>query len=382
MIRRALLPGAVLYAGCLAGPASAQYVLAFQDYNAPHIMCKAWERGSNTFLASGEAPNERPSGERFGYYAKKYGEETGKDLNYDCERFENITPDFRRTWEPGETYQGDSGDTYTLAKAPFLPDNWSTTPTPDEIEREAAQKKAEANAPRWVVCSTYDRAANMRYVGIVIETVAAKVPDEPSEQWVAALRAKKLLRSSSEATGECKVENTADAAQSRRADYLKFDPDFSGSIQQVHWALPGGTVAEANDAGGSNEETGSAEPAPPKKSAAEIAAEERAAREAQREAEFKAKQDEYERQLVDRERRVEEFNRLTAEMERQKEANRLEAEQQLADYQKKMSEHSEQIRQHDADVAAYERQVAATKLPQGLRRAKRAEKQRGSVDGR
>src|SRR6476660_7103854 len=70
MIRRALLPGAVLYAGCLAGPASAQYVLAFQDYNAPHIMCKAWERGSNTFLASGEAPNERPSGERFGYYVR------------------------------------------------------------------------------------------------------------------------------------------------------------------------------------------------------------------------------------------------------------------------------------------------------------------------
>lgn len=307
MIRRALLPGAVLYAGCLAGPASAQYVLAFQDYNAPHIMCKAWERGSNTFLASGEAPNERPSGDRFGYYAKKYGEETGKDLNYDCERFENITPDFRRTWEPGETYQGDSGDTYTLAKAPFLPDNWSTTPTPDEIEREAAQKKAEANAPRWVVCSTYDRAANMRYVGIVIETVAAKVPDEPSEQWVAALKHKKLLKSSSPVTGECKVESTADAAQSRRSEFLKFDPDFSGSVQQVAWALDGGMIKEAARSKAPLAQEESVEPAPPKKSAAEIAAEEAAARRAEHEAAFQAKQDEYERQVAERERKVKEF---------------------------------------------------------------------------
>src|SRR3954469_4914146 len=80
-------------------PAPAQLVLGFQDSNAPHIMCKAFISGSNVRMGSGETPNNPEAGNRFGYYAKKYGQETGQQINYDCERYDRITDEWRARWE-------------------------------------------------------------------------------------------------------------------------------------------------------------------------------------------------------------------------------------------------------------------------------------------
>ncbi|MCL6728972.1 hypothetical protein [Sphingomonas hankyongi] len=249
-----LVVGAAAVLGALNGSAvHAQYSIAAPDPDAPHIMCKAYKVGTNDVWASGEAPNVRESYSRFEYYARKYDE----NLRSDCQRFTNIDPDYRKSFEPGETYQGSFGDTYTLIQAPFLPEDWSTTPTPEEKTKAQAEKKGRK--------------------------------------------------------GEAAKPATAEAAS----------PE-------------------------------------PKKSAAQIAAEEAAARKAKYEAEFQAKQDEYERQLAERERKIQEFNELTAKMEAQKQANLAAAAAAADAYKKEQDKYADVVRQHQDEVARYEAQVNGT----------------------
>ena len=136
----------LVVAGLSASTARAQYSIALPDPDAPHIMCKAYKVGTNDVWASGEAPNVRESYSRFEYYARKYDDQ----LRSDCQRFTTIDPDYRKSFEPGQTYQGSFGDTFTLIQAPFLPEDWSTTPTPQEkAKSQAAEtgKKGEAAKP-------------------------------------------------------------------------------------------------------------------------------------------------------------------------------------------------------------------------------------------
>jgi len=161
------------------------------------------------------------------------------------------------------------------------------------------------------------------------------------------------------ATSWGKTSRQADGAISdyfgRRRWYL----DDTVNFDDLKKAKPEKPVLKEEQRASAKEESSEVSAAPPKKSAAQIAAEEAAARRAQREAEFQAKQDEYQRQLADRERRVQEFNELQAKMEAQKEANRLAAEKALAEYQAKMAEHSQTVAQHDAEQARYEQQFGA-----------------------
>jgi len=106
-----------------------------------------------------------------------------------------------------------------------------------------------------------------------------------------------------------------------------------------------------------------ATPAEPKKSAAQIAAEEAAARKAKYEAEFQAKQDEYERQLAERDRKVREFNELTAKMEAQKQANLAAAEAAANAYKQEQDKYAQTIRQHQDEVARYNAQVNGSAPP-------------------
>lgn len=101
-------------------------------------------------------------------------------------------------------------------------------------------------------------------------------------------------------------------------------------------------------------------PAEPKKSAAQAAAEAAAARKAEYEAEFQAKQDEYERLLADRERKVQEFNELQAKMEAQKQANLAAAEAAANAYKQEQEKYAETLRQHQDEVARYNAQVNGT----------------------
>ena len=101
---------------------------------------------------------------------------------------------------------------------------------------------------------------------------------------------------------------------------------------------------------------------PPRKSAAQIAAEEAAKRRAEYEAEFQKKQAEYERKLAEQQQQVEDYKRAQEELARTKEQQRLAAEKALADYQGQLAAHAETIRQHDAEVAKYEQELAAQKI--------------------
>jgi hypothetical protein len=219
-------------------------------------MCKAYKAGSNIVLGSGEAPNERESSSRFEYYAEQYDEK----LRTDCQRFTTIDPEYRKSFEPGETYTGSMGDVFTIEHAPFLPENWSTTPTPKEKGRKSKSDRTETKS-------------------------TAKSEHEVST--------------------------------------------------------------------------------PPKKSAAQVAAEEAAARKAQREAEFQAKQDEYERQMADRERKLQEFNELTAKMEAQKLANAAAAEAAASAYKQEQDKYAAALRQHQDEVSRYQAQVNGTTTTSG-----------------
>jgi hypothetical protein len=240
----------ILLAGAAVtgGPAAGQLVLGFQDYDDPYIMCKVYVTGSNVRLGSGETANTREAGDRFGYYAKKWAEETGHKINYDCERYERITDDWRARWAVGSSFVNDDGETITIEQAPFLPDDWASTPTPEEKEKLAAEKK----------------------------------PSQPEKT-----------------------------------------------------------------------EAAEAEPA---KSPAQLAAEEAAKRKAEREAEFQAKQAEYERQLAEQQKMVEDYKKAKEEVERTNAENQAKAEEAAAQFKAEQEAYAESIRRNE------ERQEAAKKL--------------------
>jgi hypothetical protein len=160
------------------GPAQSQYSIAGPDYDAPHIMCKAYKVGTNDVWASGEAPNQKESGARFEYYAKQYDE----DLRTDCQRFTNIDPDYRKSFEPGGSYQGSFGDTFTLIQAPFLPDNWSTTPTPEEKKQATAEKKpAKSAAEKSDTAEASSEPPKKSAAQVAVEEAAARRAEREAE---------------------------------------------------------------------------------------------------------------------------------------------------------------------------------------------------------
>jgi hypothetical protein len=258
--RRVNAVAAILLAAAAAtgGPAAGQLVLGFQDHDAPYIMCKVFVTGSNVRLGSGETANTREAGDRFGYYAKKWAEETGQKINYDCERYERITDEWRARWAVGSSFVNDDGETITIEQAPFLPDDWASTPTPEEKERLAAEKK-----------------------GSEVEKVEA-----------------------------AKAE--------------------------------------------------------PSKSAAQLAAEEAAKRRAEREAEFQAKQADYERKLAEQQKMVEDYKKAQEEVERTKAANQAKAEEAAAKFKAEQDAYAEQVRHHEESEAAARELMAAWDKRHGL----------------
>ena len=96
--------------------------------------------------------------------------------------------------------------------------------------------------------------------------------------------------------------------------------------------------------------------------AAEIAANERAARAAEREAEFQRKQADYEAKLAEQKRQVDDFNRANADIARKK-AEQVAAVKAAEDaFRKEQEAHAELMRQHEAEVAKYESELAASKV--------------------
>ncbi len=253
--------GLLLSAAITSHSASAQLVLGFQNHDDPYIMCKVYVTGSNVRLGSGETANTREAGDRFGYYAKKWAEETGNKINYDCERYERITDEWRARWEVGSSFVNDDGETITIEKAPFLPDNWASTPTPEEKEKLASEN--------------------------VKTNVAAK------------------------------------------------------------------------DSGGGSE--------PGKKSAAQIAAEEAAARKAKYEAEFQAKQAEYERKLAEQQQQVEDFKRAQEEVERTRAANQAKADAAAAAFKAEQEAYAESVRHNEAQQEAAKKLMADWDARHGLK---------------
>lgn len=96
--------------------------------------------------------------------------------------------------------------------------------------------------------------------------------------------------------------------------------------------------------------------AEPKKSAAQLAAEAAAERKAKYEAEFQAKQAEYERKLAEQQKQVEDFKRAQEEVERTKAANQAKADEAAAKFKAEQEAYAETLRRNE------ERQEAAKKL--------------------
>ena len=110
--------------------------------------------------------------------------------------------------------------------------------------------------------------------------------------------------------------------------------------------------------------------AEPKKSAAQIAAEEAAARKAKYEAEFQAKQDEYERKLAEQQKQVEDFKKAQEEVERTKAANQAKADAAAAAFKAEQEAYAESVRHNEAQQEAAKKLMADWDARHGLGQSK------------
>lgn len=172
------------------------------------------------------------------------------------------------------------------------------------------------------------------------------------DQWEVTLAAKlgkweRLVR------GKCLATADKASAEERHQNYKS-----NTNVQQT---IPFAPVKEARATLPSIKPQDEVKAAPPSeatkpsKSAAQLAAEEAAARRAEREAEFQRKQAQYERGLAEHQRQIAEYEQAKAAVARQNEANRAKAEKARAEFQ-------QQTEAHEAEVARYESEVAAQQV--------------------
>ena len=121
---------AAALAASLASSAAGQVSIGFDDGKKPNLLCRAWQ-GSGQLYGWEQVANNPNAQARFDYHARKFFEGTSGYVHIDCLSFENISAGFRATFEPGSFNNSDGGVT-TVLRAPFLPQDWTTTPVPTE----------------------------------------------------------------------------------------------------------------------------------------------------------------------------------------------------------------------------------------------------------
>ena len=129
--RASATPGVVfLGAMLITSSATGQVSIGYDDGKKPNLLCRAWQ-GSGQLYGWEQVANNPNAKDRFDYHARKFFEGTSGYIHVDCLSFENISPGFRATFEPGSFNNSDGGVT-TVLRAPFLPQDWTTTPVPTE----------------------------------------------------------------------------------------------------------------------------------------------------------------------------------------------------------------------------------------------------------
>jgi hypothetical protein len=214
--------------------------------------------------------------------------------------------------------------------------------------------------PRWVVCYTWDRETDDVYVSSINQTTYADTESDPTERWRDFLAQKVKL--SDRPWGGCNTEKSEADANWRRGVFLEQDPNFPPkNMVELEWTMPPAKLAKKGSKPASAKPVKEAKPAPvpaePKKSAAQIDAEERAARAAEREAEFQRKHEEYERGVAERNRQVEEYDRAKEAMARKQAEQKAAVDQAAAEYAQRMEAHSAEAERYES-----EREAAAAKL--------------------
>jgi len=105
------------------------------------------------------------------------------------------------------------------------------------------------------------------------------------------------------------------------------------------------------------------------KSPAALAAEERAVRATEREAEFQRKQAAYESGLAEQKRQVEEFERAEAEFARKKAEQQAKADAVMEAFRRQSDAHAELMRKHSEENTAYREKIARLATPQTTAKA-------------
>jgi len=193
--------------------------------------------------------------------------------------------------------------------------------------------------------------------------------DEIKDQWEEAVSAQ-LGIETYKIRGNCYASSDRAKAETPYNNILGYTDEylieFAPRSQKASASPSSEPAAPRKQAEEREAEASKGSPAAPARSAAQVAAEEAAARRAKYEAEFQAKQADYQRKLAEQQRMVDDYKRAQDEVARTKAEQQAKADAAAAAFKAEQEAYAEKIRQHDQQEAAAKQLLADWDKRNGL----------------